>query len=391
MTATAHGHRVVVYSHSADLAGAEQALVRVVRHLVDCGIEMLVIVPRPGPLVPRLEAAGAAVVRSPLPKWLARTKAWPVFLARLVGAVLSFPRLVYITRRFGPCVAYTNSWVVPSGALAARLLGVPHVWHIREYVPGNETLRSQLPLTTVRRATERWTTELVAMSASVAQQFVGSSKPVRVVHVGVDTPTTVVDKDTDAATWLRAGKPSVLVLGTVSAAKGTPTAVAMMAQLRSEFPAARLLIVGSGTSATMVELRTQIAELDLDATVRVEAFRDDPWVLRDSVDVLVVPSRHEAYGLVTVEALARGVPVVGTATGGTRELLAMGGGLLAFADDADHFAAHVAAIATDAELAHWLGERGLAVATSLDPAAEGRDLERAVRRLCKYLGSARPA
>jgi hypothetical protein len=101
-----------MYSHSAQLLGAERALVAEVRALTARGIDVLVVVPRSGPLVPLLSEAGATVATCSLPPWLARTKAWPVFLARLLGAVVTFPRLRHLTRRFRPCVAYTNSWVI---------------------------------------------------------------------------------------------------------------------------------------------------------------------------------------------------------------------------------------------------------------------------------------
>lgn len=379
-----HAHRIVVYSHSADLVGAERALLRVVRHLTENGVEVLVVIPRTGPLEPMLRDAGASVVRWPLPKWVARTKAWPVFLARVLGAALTFPRLLFVTKRFRPCLAYTNSWVVPSGALAARVLHVPHIWHIREYAPGNESLRSQLPMPTIRRLTERWSTELVAMSESIASQFAGTAVPLHVVYVGVDPPTGVsTGTDDSARRWLADGQPGVLVLGTISAAKGTPTAVAMMDRLRREQRNARLLIVGRGTPAMMREITDQIATLRLRDVVRLEPFTDDPWDLMSSADVLLVPSRHEAYGLVTVEAQSAGVPVVGSATGGTRELLTMGGGLLATADDPDHFAAHVRAVADDPALYAWLSDQGRAVAATLDPTAEGAALLSAAQRLCR--------
>lgn len=326
------------------------------------------------------------VTRCSLPPWLARTKAWPVFLARVLGAMVTFPRLRYLTRRFRPCVAYTNSWVIPEGAVVARTLRLPHLWHIREYEPGNESLRSQLPLSFVRRQTERWSSELLAVSSSVAGQFEGAAVPVQVVHAGVETSHP---EATGAAAndWLAAGEPGLLLLGTISRAKGVFVAIEAMAHIRSWLPGARLLVVGRGTTATLRDVQATIDRLDLQDCVRVEPFTPDPASLMRCSDIVVMPARHEAYGLVTVEAMSAGRPVVGTATGGTKDLLSAGGGLLAGLDDPLHFAGHVCAIATDRALYTWLTDHGRATADALDQDAEAGAVEDAVQRLCPAAAS----
>jgi glycosyltransferase involved in cell wall biosynthesis len=97
--------------------------------------------------------------------------------------------------------------------------------------------------------------------------------------------------------------------------------------------------------------------------------------------VVLVPSLHEAYGLVTLEALAASVPVVGSASGGTRDLLTTCG-LLAVPGDAGHFASLVAAIADDSTLRSWMLEQGQRVVGELDPDAEATAVRVAVEQAC---------
>ena len=376
----AHRHRVIVYSHDVELLGAERALLLVVQHLVARGYVVLVVVPRHGPLISRLEEKGARVVRCRMPMWLARTKAWPVFLARVLGAIATFPFLLWISARFRPCIAYTNSWVIPEGAVAARLLRVPHIWHIREYELGNETLQSQLPMSVIRRLTLRWSTELLAISSGVADQF--DRDDVRVVHAGVEIERTDGASEPDDAIWLRAGSPSLLLLGTISAAKGTAVAIEAMAVVRDQLPGARLLIAGHGKPALLDTLRATIASHGLQDGVHIVPFSDEPISLMRASDIVLMPSRHEAYGLVTVQALTLGIPVVGSASGGTRDLLTLGGGLLAEVGEPRHFAGHIEAIATDGALRDWLSAQGRAAAATLSPDAEGRAVEDEVKRHC---------
>ena len=375
-----HAHRLVVFSHSAGVMGAERALVNEVRALVGWGVEVRVIVPGRGPATELLRAAGADVVRCPLPPWMARKKAWPIFLARLAIAVVTFPWLLYLTRRFRPCLTYSNSWVIPQGALASRVLRIPHVWHIREYEPGNETLRTQLPMSRVRRWTTTWSREFLAVSDSVAEQFDGLPGRMRVVHVGVDWQPLPEDSDTHP--WWQEARLAVLVLGTISRAKGVLVAVDTMARVREWIPGARLLIVGDGARGVVQEVHSRIRSLGLEHTVRVEPFDPAPAVLIQHSDVVLVPSKHEAYGLVTLEAMSAGTPVVGAASGATRELLRGGGGLLAVVDDAQHFAAHVTAIAEDPALRDWLSARGKVTARSFDKDAEAKAVRELLDELC---------
>jgi glycosyltransferase involved in cell wall biosynthesis len=374
-----HEHRLLVFSHSAGVMGAERALVTEVRALVRWGIAVRVIVPGRGPAVELLREAGAEVVRCPLTPWMARKKAWPIFMARLAIAILTFPRLVYLTRQFRPCMTYSNSWVIPQGAITSKLLRIPHVWHIREYEPGNETLRTQLPLGRIRRWTSQWSRDFLAVSGSVAEQFDGLPVRIRVVHVGVDWQMPEVR---DRNPWLQDARPAVLLLGTISRAKGALVAVEAMARLRELVPTARLLIVGDGARGVVQEVHTRVRDLALEKTVRVEPFDPAPAALIEQSDVVLVPSKHEAYGLVTLEAMSSGTPVVGAASGATRELLRGGGGLLAAVDDAQHFAAHIAAIAEDPALRDWLSARGVATAQQFDKDAEAVAVRELLDEVC---------
>jgi glycosyltransferase involved in cell wall biosynthesis len=73
----------------------------------------------------------------------------------------------------------------------------------------------------------------------------------------------------------------------------------------------------------------------------------DPWRHCAALDVLLVPSRSEGSPNVTLEAFARGVPVIGTPAGGAAELLAGGRGLVVPIGDASALAAAVRALGTD--------------------------------------------
>lgn len=84
--------------------------------------------------------------------------------------------------------------------------------------------------------------------------------------------------------------------------------------IRSEEPRARLLIVGDGADRSMLERLAR--EMDLRDAVIFAGYQGAPRDFYHLMDIFVLASAHEAFGLVLVEAMLSGVPVVATEVGG---------------------------------------------------------------------------
>lgn len=94
--------------------------------------------------------------------------------------------------------------------------------------------------------------------------------------------------------------------------------VAFAGSLRDR-PEARLLVAGDGPER--VRLEALHGELRLGERVRLLGVVRDPTALRRAADVLVLPSHREGFGLVLLEALAAGIPVVATAVDAVPSLI----------------------------------------------------------------------
>lgn len=117
-------------------------------------------------------------------------------------------------------------------------------------------------------------------------------------------------------------RPILLTVRNLEARMGLDVLIRAMARLVRERPDALLLVGGSGSRRA--ELETLVAALGLASSVRFLGFVPEADLPRhyQAADVFVLPTRAlEGFGLVTVEALACGTPVLGTAVGATPEIL----------------------------------------------------------------------
>jgi glycosyltransferase involved in cell wall biosynthesis len=117
------------------------------------------------------------------------------------------------------------------------------------------------------------------------------------------------------ARWIR---PVVVAAGRLAEAKNYPLLIDAMKLLRERVNA-RLFILGTGDQEA--ELRARIHERDLDEAITLCGFQKNPWQYIARADVFALSSHYEGFGNVLVEAMATGVPVVATASAGTRDIV----------------------------------------------------------------------
>jgi glycosyltransferase involved in cell wall biosynthesis len=183
---------------------------------------------------------------------------------------------------------------------------------------------------------------------------------VSVVPCGVDTS---VFTPAGAGTRARAGRPRLLMLGRLVERKGTEDVIAALARL----PGAELVVAGGPPRA---ELRADPEYRRLRGAARAHGVagrvvftggvaRERVPALIRSADVVVCAPWYEPFGIVPLEAMACGVPVVATAVGGLTDSIVPGRtGLLVPPRDPAALAGAVAALLADPVLGAALGRAG---------------------------------
>lgn len=146
-------------------------------------------------------------------------------------------------------------------------------------------------------------------------------------------------------------RPVVVYVGRVAFEKNIGFLLIMMAELRHSLPDALLVIAGEGPAEP--RLKREVAALGLAYNVLFVGYLERGTELPACYcagDAFVFASRTETQGLVLLEAMALGVPVVSTAVMGTRDILAAGRGCRVAEDDPKAFAATLREVLTDTAL-----------------------------------------
>ncbi len=359
--------RILFLHGTSEIGGSDVSLVELVRHLDQARFHPIVALPAVGPLVPHLEACGAEVVIAPRMKKLTtrRGRAYLVpYLANYPFAVSWLARLI---RARGVELVHTNTIHNLYGLAAARLARRPHVWHVREIVWQSRLVR-RLERVLVLRSDR-----VIVTSDAVGELFrdLGGGLPAHVCKVpnGVDLDLFrpgASNGTVHAALELPRDVPLVGAVCRLDAWKGVDVFLHAAALVRRQLPAARFVVVGGpieGQEAYAATLEQLARRLELQDIVRFAGWRftprDMPEVYR-TLAVAVLPSRRpEPFGLVLVEAMACGRPVVATDHGGPREICEPGEtGVLVPPGDPDALAAAIAWLLAHPERARAMGEAG---------------------------------
>jgi glycosyltransferase involved in cell wall biosynthesis len=283
------------------------------------------------------------------------------------------------------------------GMRLARGLGLPTVesYHtfFEAYVDAYVPL---LPRSWARLAARR----LTARQCNRVDALIAPSGAMLEVlrRYGVGTPCAVIPTGIDLGHFSRgdgaafrrrhgipAGRPTLVHVGRLAHEKNIPFLLRVLAEVRRSLPEVLLIVAGEGPARRSLE--AYAARLDLSSNLRFLGYLDRGGELGGCYaagDLFVFASRTETQGLVLLEAMALGLPVVSTAVMGTREVLVDGRGCLVAEESVEDFGAKILRLLRDGGLRRTLGDR------AREYAAEWSAPVLAQRLLGLYEGVCRP-
>lgn len=291
-----------------------------------------------------------------------------------------------------------------SGLRLARRLGVPCVatYHtlfeeyLHHYVPA-------LPRAALRALARRFSrTQCDALDAVVVPSTAmretleryGVATRTEIVPTGVPLPDFSCGDGARfrAERAIDPARPVLLYVGRVAFEKNIGFLLRVLARVRASGPDALLVVCGEGPAVK--SLQREARALGVAASVLFAGYLDRSSTLLDcyrAADAFVFASRTETQGLVLLEAMALGVPVVSTAVMGTRDIVGPGRGALVAREDEAGFAAQVLTLLGDRALRERLGREARAYAQAWSAAATAERMEAFYRAVLEQAAAHRRA
>jgi glycosyltransferase involved in cell wall biosynthesis len=219
--------------------------------------------------------------------------------------------------------------------------------------------------TLIYRQLDAWITPLHVLAKQVLEKTYISAAKVRVIPLGVDTGQFAHSSINRVQARSRLHLPQQAfiagIIGRIDPDKGQEYLIKAIPLLLKKDKEVHVLIVGEesrgDTRRYPAFLHKLVQELNIEKYVHFRPFTEHTEEAFAALDIFVMASRSETYGMVTVEAMASGLPVIGTNTGGTPELLDCGAsGILMPPSDEYALADALEKLVTNQELRQQLAQ-----------------------------------
>jgi glycosyltransferase involved in cell wall biosynthesis len=349
---------ILFVSSYINLGGGETALLNLVEHLDPSRFTPHLLVPAEGQLAEAWRAHG-----------------WPVYITHWRGASTyfvpsiwaQFPvahRIERIIRDHNIQLVHSDYHTLPMALPAAERAAIPVVWwcwgwwfHPKRW----------------QRSFFRRPAATFALSKAIKEGFLGTPPfmppdDIQLLYPGVDTHRFHPGID-GLKVRFEAGvdqhAPLVGMVARFQDVKGHDVFQAMARQVALQMPEARFIVAGENTQTSADNAyKTRILETAqtdplLKPRLKYLGFRPDVERVMAAADVIVCSSHFESYGMVNIEAMASGKPVVSTNRGGPAETVIQGAtGFLAPPGASEALAKYVLELLRDAELRQRMGMAG---------------------------------
>jgi glycosyltransferase involved in cell wall biosynthesis len=355
----------ILFTHTPpDLYGASRCLLRLTTRLVQDGNAVCVILGADGPLRPALELAGVTVRVCPQLAFIDKRKyaAFSGWLKLGFSFVASLIQIRRITGTFRPDVLHTNTSVILTPGVVAKLCGIPHVWHVREVYAGFTGLWKRYQWFVLF-----FSSRVICVSREVAEQFTLSRtrQKLCIVHDGLpaaEFPEITASRVKDfRARYKLDGNPLIGLVGRIKIGrKGQDVFLKAAAGIKSRFPNARFMLIGSpfpGNEGHLDIVQNLIQELRLSNEVIYAGEVDDIGTAYAALDISVQASvLPEAFSGVVIESMAMGKAVVASNFRSTNEQIDHGdNGILVAPGDTSQLESALGALLEDETLRQELG------------------------------------
>lgn len=322
--------KTILFIHqSAELYGSDKTLFFLVKELSQYGIKPIVVLPEEGSLTTLLREADIEIIISPIIK-LSRSLFSPLNLIKFPFHIFSALRQLnkkLIHHKID--LIHSNTLAVLLGAFYAKWKRINHLWHVHEIIEKPDFANKLY-----RFLVNSLSSKVVFNSKASFRSLVRSNQDLKtkssIIYNGIEKPNKSYNLDeinNFRAEEMGLASDALLIgiVGRISRWKGQLLLLEAFEKLQTENAKIYLLIIGSPPSDQdhyLSDLKNAIISKGLEDKVQIHPFTPEIWKYWASIDIAVVPSTEpEPFGLVAIEAMLIGKPVIAAAHGGLTEII----------------------------------------------------------------------
>lgn len=316
----------ILFVHaSADLYGSDRSLYNLIKNLDKEQYRPFILLPYKGPLMDLLCHVENTEV---FVQDFAVLRRKNFCLAGMIGYFVSLLDSVIRIRRLIRDnrieVVYTNTSVVFPGAIAAKLCGIKSVWHIREILQEKPMINKFL-----RTIIDKFSDVIIVNSQATKESVIGKNpQKVKVIYNAIDLSSNIAADSKNEFKERYNIKDEELVVGMagrINRWKGQKLFIDMAGEVLGYKKNVKFVIAGdtfSGEEILLEDLKEYVASKQMKDHIIFTGNIKNMNEFYSALDIFVLPSiKPEPFGLVVLEAMGRGIPVVATNHGGPVEIV----------------------------------------------------------------------
>ena len=304
--------RILFVHSSSELYGSDRSLLNIVKHINKTEFDVFIILPCQGPLVDEMKKVSGVKVKiyevAVLRRKNLSIKGGALYFKKFMSSYFYLKKFI---KENAINIGDTNTSGILSGAIAAKHCRVKSVWHIREII--NNKAENKI----ISIMMNRYADLIVANSKSTAMALKMNQNKIRVVYNAVEAKIN--------ASIIPHNTLTVGMAGRINRWKGQKLLVDAAELVHKSLPDVIFKIAGDvfiGEEQLKQELIQHINEKNLSDIVILNGQVNDMSIFYSNLDLFVLPSiQPEPFGLVILEAMEYGLPVIATNHGGPIEII----------------------------------------------------------------------
>lgn len=236
---------------------------------------------------------------------------------RNMRAILKFPlaviKLINFAKKFKADVIYTNDGTLEEGYYAAKKLGIPHIWHLREFQDLDFNLKIFGGMNRFKKLLKSNDIN-IAITKAVFEHFDLTNRNSTVIYDGIRSENNFKSLKYDSKDNY------FLYMGKITEEKGCYDLLVAFSEFYKYNKNYKLKILGEFTDNEFkLRFLNFIKSHNLSNVIELKGFIEDVDPIASKAKAVIVPSKFEALGRITAEAMFNRTLVIGRNTAGTKE------------------------------------------------------------------------